>query len=520
MAGQAHVSLKHRRFVVPYDERIAGVIPECRELFAPEHGRMLAVPHTLEATRFARNCGFKVGAPINYYYDWNRSKPFHTQRVTAAMLTMNPRAFVLSEMGTGKTRAALFAIDHLIFEERIRCALIIAPLSTLSAVWDREIFQYFRHLKTIVLYGSRAERLAKLKEDAHIYIINHDGVSVIREALVAKENIDCIVIDEVAAFRNARTERWKNLNNVVNKRKFVWGLTGSPTPNEPPDAYGQVKLLMPHKVPRHFSHFKKATMRQVSQFRWVAKPDANDTVFELFQPAVRFRRDECVELPPVSFTAREVEFSTRQQEVYDKLSKHLRYQYAQGEITAANEGVLFSKLLQISAGWVYTSHTREIMSLDPAPRLNALEGVLDETIAKVIVFVDFIHAAHEVYKHLLTKKYDVALVTGSTPKAQRDVQFRDFQNTSFLKVLVAHPKCMSHGLTLTAASTIVWYTPTTSLETYEQACARITRPGQDNKQLIVHLTGSKIEVKLYKRLQAKADLQGALLEMFEEGESL
>jgi SNF2 family DNA or RNA helicase len=84
---------------------------------------------------------------------------------------------------------------------------------------------------------------------------------------------------------------------------------------------------------------------------------------------------------------------------------------------------------------------------------------------------------------------------------------------------VAHPKCMAHGLTLTAANTIVWFTPTTSLDTYDQACARITRPGQKLNQLIIHLTGTPVEAKLYRRLQHKKSLQGALLEMFEGKET-
>lgn len=83
-------------------------------------------------------------------------------------------------------------------------------------------------------------------------------------------------------------------------------------------------------------------------------------------------------------------------------------------------------------------------------------------------------------------------------------------------MIVAHPKCMAHGLTLTAANTIIWFTPTASLETYEQACARITRPGQTRKTLIIHLTGSPIETKIYRRLREKASLQGALLDMFND----
>lgn len=515
MASSALVSVKHRRFAVPYSKALASLVPGSLQL-----QDKLVLPHTIDAVRLVRNMGMKAPCPIHYHYDWAGTTPFKTQKIAAAMCVMNPRAFNLSEMGTGKTRATLFALDFLLREGVIKKAVIVAPLSTLTLVWDGEIMKYFPHLRASVVYGTKKKRLKALEADAEVYIINHDGVQVVKDELARRRDLDAWVLDEVASFRNSQTDRWKYLAHVIQGRKYVWGLTGSPTPNEPSDAFGQVKLLNPHKVPKHFTHFKKATMRQVTQFIWVPKEDANDTVFEAMQPAVRFLRDECVELPPVSYVGRAVQQSKEQARVYDEMIKKLTVAFQQGAVTAVNEAVLFSKLLQISAGWVYTSD-RKIIDLDPAPRLDALEEVLSETERKVIVFVDFVHAAEKVMAALSHRRVkDVSLVTGDTPKAVRDVTFRDFQSARTPRVLVAHPKCMAHGLTLTSANTIVWYTPTTSLETYEQACARITRPGQTSKQLIVHLTGSKIEAKLYKRLQQKARVQGALLEMFEEPEEL
>jgi len=259
-------------------------------------------------------------------------------------------------------------------------------------------------------------------------------------------------------------------------------------------------------------------MRQVSQFRWVARDDANDTVFEVMQPAVRFKRDDCVELPPVSFQDRKVALSTEQNRVYAAMMKNLRVMFTNGEVTAANEGVLFSKLLQIAAGWVYTKDKR-VIPLPNQDRIDQLLEIIDEASGKIIVFNEFIHAAHSLYETLRQQKISCALVTGATAAKDRTQIFHTFQDQAFPRVLVAHPKCMAHGLTLTSANVIVWFTPTTSLETYEQACARITRPGQKRKQLIIHLTGTPIETKLYRRLQQKKSLQGSLLEMFEHQET-
>ena len=474
-----------------------------------------AYPHSTDATRLARNIGYIVPAPVFVRYNWAATNAFHTQKISAALLTMNRRAYVLNEMGTGKTRAALYAIDWMLTQNEIQKVLVVAPLSTLENVWALEIMKYFPHLTSSTLYAySRAARLKRLNTKADIYIVNHHGVKTILDDLI-KLRPDVILIDEIATFRNAQTDLWKSMNQLCPQAPYVWGMTGSPTPDAPTDAYGQVKLLTPTRVPKYFKAFKRDTMVQVSQFRWIPKPDATDKIHEVMQPAVRFKRDDVVELPPVSYAYRKVESSKRQGDTYKELMQKLVLAFNEGKIKASNEGVLFSKLLQIASGWVYTSD-KKIVDLNPNKRLDELKQVIDESIGKVIVFADFVHTAENVAKWLSDKRYSVAMVSGKVPAHARNKTFGDFQNLDSPRVLVAHPKCMAHGLTLTAASTIVWYTPTTSLETYEQACARITRPGQTNKQLIVHLTGTSIESKVYRRLREKASIQGALLDLFTE----
>lgn len=494
------------------DKKLMALVPGAR---AMNRSVSLALPHKSDTVRLARNFGYLVPAPISSHYDWNNDTPFKTQKITAALLTMKRRAYVLSEMGTGKTRAALHAINWLLQEGEIHSVLVVAPLSTLSQVWDREIYEFFNHLSVGVLHGTKTRREQILKRKHDIYVINHDGVKVLEEALIAKKDLDCIVIDELAVFRNRQADRWKCLNRVIKDRKFVWGMTGSPTPKEPTDAWAQCKLLTPERVTTYMKPFKRKTMRQVSTFRWVPLPEANEVVYDAMQPAVRYKRDDCIELPPVIYQGRNVGMSKDQDEIYKRLMKQLTIMFQQGEVKASNEGVLFSKLLQIASGWVYTKE-KKVVVLDNKPRVDALFEVLDEAEAKVIVFVEFIHAAKALQDIVAKKGYDCALITGATNKTTRDTIFGDFQKTASPRVLVAHPKCMAHGLNLTQASVICWFVPTTSLEIYEQANARISRPGQTLKQLIVHLTGSPIESKLYRRLQQKKSLQGALLEMFED----
>lgn len=519
---EAIVSVPNRVFCVPFHDGLSNLVPTAKRFWHNDRGEMLVIPHQHDTVKLARNFGFRVPAPILKYYDWRGHKgeeaPFKTQKITAAMLTMNQRAYVLSQMGTGKTRSALYALDFLMNEGLIKRAIVVAPLSTLWNTWDSEVFRYFNHRETTVLYGARKERLKRLAQEKDIYIINLEGLGVLYDELRKRTDIDAVVLDELGFLRTHGTERWNNVSGLIRGRKYVWGMTGSPTPNEPADAWAQVKLLTPHAVPQSFRHFKQLTMRQVSQFRWVPKEDANDTVFAAMQPAVRFKRSDCKELPPVTYQMRKVGMSKEQDRVYKTMMNELVVMFREGKVSAANEGVLFSKLLQISAGWVYTKD-KSIVGLDNRERLQALLDILDEAEGKVIVFNEFVHAAMSLYQLLQTKRISCALVTGQTSASDRSQIFSAFQNHGFPRVLVAHPKCMAHGLTLTAANTIVWFTPTTSYETYEQACARITRPGQLLNQLIIHLTGSPVEAKLYSRLRQKKTTQGALLEMFEGKEN-
>lgn len=510
------VSPKHRSLVVPYHEGFAGLVPG-RELIHPKHGRCWVVPHTRDTTKLARNFGFATPAPILSQYDWNGDTPFHTQMITAALCTMQPRAFVLNEMGTGKTRAVLHALNYLIQTGEIRRVLVLAPLSTLHTVWANEVMRYFNHLSVGVLHarsGGKQARLKVLAQDHHIYVINHDGLETVLAELVARADIDCVVVDELATYRNKRTARWKAAESVVANRAYAWGLTGSPTPNEPADAWAQVKLLLPARVPKFFNAFKSQVMNKITQFRWIARPEANQIVFDAMQPAVRFKRDDCIELPDTIYQDVKVAMSTEQARVYKEMMTKLKLAFQQGVVTAVNEGVLLSKLLQIASGFVYTTD-KKVVSLDNQPRFDALVDQIQAAEGKVIVFVSFVHAANVLHQQLNQLKIPAALITGDVPAHIRNQVFHNFQNSALPRVLVAHPRTMAHGLTLTEASVIIWYTPAQGLDTYQQACARITRPGQRRTTYIVHLTASPAESKICRRLQQNASLQGALLEMFE-----
>lgn len=483
--------------------------------------KLVAVPHRIDESRVLTNMGMAPPSPIRYHYNWSGSyTPFKAQLDTAEFLTMRPRAYVLSEMGTGKTMGVLWAYDYLRSIGLLKKMLVVCPLSTMERTWADEVFRNFPHLDCVVLHGSREKRLKLLAQDADIYVVNHDGLKIIVNELARRDDIDIIIPDEIAqAARNASTDRWKALNTIINKqadgKRWAWGITGTPTPNNPTDAWAQVKLITPAAAPPYFSRFKDQVMKQINTFLWVPRPNAMEVVHETMQPSIRFSRAECVDLPPCVFQTREVALTKPQADAYKDMMTKLAFEVQSGEVLAVNEAVKTSKLVQIACGVAYDTDGQEI-TLDATPRLAVVDEIIGEAEGKVIVFVPFVSSVRYVSDYLRKQGHTVECIYGEVPKHERDRIFAEFQNGSDLRVIVAQPAAMSHGLTLTAANTIVWYAPTFSNDIYDQACARITRPGQKLAQLIVNIEGSPVERRMYERLRTKQKLQGLLLSMVED----
>jgi SNF2 family DNA or RNA helicase len=507
--------------LVPWRQDLATLIPHAKKL-PFEGAEYLVIPNRQIEAKLCRNLGVPVPAPMLTRYHWTPTdgrEPWETQKTTAALLSECPRAYVLSTMGTGKTRSALFAADFLL-DQGIGPWLIAAPLSTLSLVWEQELFSTLTHRTWRVLHGPRQKRLDLLNETADFYIINHHGLDIIQDELI-KKKFQGVIIDELATFRTKGTALWKACNAVINapSTQFAWGMTGSPTPNAPTDAWAQIRMLTPGRTTRSMQQFRDTTMRKLTTFKWAPLPNANELVHQAMQPSVRYTRDDVMELPENVFVDRVVKLEPDTAKAYKMLVEKMHHMTQSGEsITAVNEGVLHNKLLQVSCGYIYTDNKSTVYALPSDSRLEAMEQLVSENDRKTIVFVSFIHALEGIAEYLKKKGHAVATVSGSTPRGKRDKIFSDFMNKDDPRVIVAHPQCMAHGLTLTEANMIIWYSPTQSLEIYEQANARITRPGQTSKTMIVHLAGTPVEKSTYKRLRDRGNMQGMLLQLFKDQE--
>lgn len=476
---------------------------------------LVVTPHRNDEVKILRNLGIKAPAPILHYYKWaGRFEPYEHQKMTSAFLTMNRRALVLNEIGTGKTQSALWAADYLIQVGVVSKVLIISPLSTLERVWGDSIFMNFPHLRSVTLHGTSERRKKLLKTDCHFYIINHDGFPIILEE--AKDMFDLIIIDEAAVYRNPSTNRFKLLRKFMAQHTAtrLWLMTGTPTPNAPTDAWALAKLADSPNLTQTYTAFREAVMMKVGQWKWIPRPESIEVVKYMLHPAVRYTRDECFDLPDTVFQTRKVELTKDQKEHYQKMLKHFITEHTAGEtITAVNEAVKLQKLVQIACGVVYDDNGQHI-EVDCKPRVDIVKEVIDEVGGKVIVFVPLTGTLRMLEKEL-SKQWSVAVVNGEVSATKRNEIFHNFQNTKDPHVLIAHPATMAHGLTLTAASTVIWYGPVTSNEQYVQANGRIERIGKKHVSNIVHIEATDLEYRMYDRLRNKQKLQGLLLDLIE-----
>jgi len=438
--------------------------------------------------------------------------PMAHQKTTADFLSTNPRAFCFNEQGTGKTASAIWASDFLLLTKQIRRVLIICPLSIMDSAWRADLFKFAIHRKASIAYGTRTKRQTIINSDAEYVIINYDGIEIVASE-IKEGNFDLIIIDEANAYKNPQTKRWKTLNQIITPDTWLWLMTGTPAAQSPTDAFGLAKLCVPHKVPRFFGSFRDMTMRNISKFKWIPKPEANDIVFNALQPAIRFTKEECLDLPDVTHVFRDAPLTAQQQKYYSILKKQMLITAAGEDISGATAAVNMNKLLQISGGAVY-SDTGEIIEFDVSNRLSVIEEVINEASHKVLIFVPFTHTIKLLSDHLTRVGISNEIINGDVPVGQRTTIFKQFQEQDNPRVLVIQPQAAAHGVTLTAANVIVWYSPVSSTETYLQANARINRKGQKNSMTIVHIKGSSIEERMYNLLQSKLDVHTKLIDLY------
>lgn len=497
---------------------IRDLIRESRTLDHEEWN--IAVRWTPENVQALRELGYDVP---DVEHKWpGPFTPFAHQLEMIDFRLKHTRCFDLSEQGAMKTAPSVWAADYLMKQGKIRKALVICPLSTMELVWQKEIYTLVMHRTCAVVHGSRERRERAIDADVDFYIINHDGIKLgwLRRLLRARTDIDLVIVDEGGMFRDGTTDKFKALEKMLHEKKGyfkdarVWWLTGTPCPNYPTDAWSQVRIINPDNVPEWFGAWKTQTMVQVSNFKWAKRRGAEKLVHAAMQPALRFLKKDCIDLPavlpPISLRA---ELTAMQVQAFKAMQQQQLATIGDREISAVHAADELGKLRQILCGCVRDTATGEYIDLDFGPRVKVLREAIEGAEAKVIVIVPFKGVINRLAEEV-QKFTSVGVINGDVPRNKRLAIIQSFKETDTPHVLLCHPRVMSHGLNLTEADRIIFYAPIFSNDEYEQVIERFNRMGQARKMTIIRIVAHLIEQEIYNTVDDKGINQKSILNLY------
>ena len=290
-------------------------------------------------------------------------EPHEYQQYATEYIETHPVAAVLLDMGLGKTSITLTALNNLLFDSfEIRKVIVIAPLRVARNTWSAEI-EKWEHLSTLVYsvaVGTEAERMAALKRQADIYIINRENVRWLITESGVPFDYDMVVVDELSSFKNHQTKRFKALMKVRPKVKRIVGLTGTPSSNGLMDLWAEFRLLdMGQRLGRFIGQYRTRFFQPDKRngqvvFSYKPLPGAEQQIYKLISDiTISMKSTDHLRMPELVSSRYTVYLSEEEEKRYAALKQDLVLKLPDGEITAANAASLSGKLSQMANGAVY-----------------------------------------------------------------------------------------------------------------------------------------------------------------------
>lgn len=435
--------------------------------------------------------------------------PHDYQRYAIDYILEHPIAAVFLDMGLGKTSITLTALEQLLFDRfEAHRVLIIAPLRVARDTWPDELkkWDHLRQIQMSVVVGSAEERMAALKQEADLYVINRENVKWLIEESGQRFDFDTVVIDELSSFKSYQAKRFRALMKVRPRVRRVIALTGTPSSNGLMDLWAEFRLLdMGQRLGRYIGDYRaryftpdKRNGMQVFSYRPL--PGADKAIYDrIGDITISMRSTDHLKMPPLMFNTVRVSMTPAEQDVYDQLRQDMVVTLGDREIDAVNAAALTGKLLQMANGAVYDDAGVATHIHDH--KLEVLEDLVEAANGKpVLVAYWFKHDLDRIRAHFAVREI----------KSSRDIA--DW-NAGKIPVAVIHPASAGHGLNLQAGGcTLVWFGLTWSLELYQQTNARLWRQGQTNTVVIHHIiTGGTIDESVLQALRQKEKVQNSLI---------
>ena len=420
-------------------------------------------------------------------------------------------------------------LNRLKYEEfAIRKALVIAPKRVAEDTWSREQakWEHLKHLKVVKVMGTKDKRLAALKEQADIYIINRENVEWLVETLGTRWRFDAVVIDELSSFKSAKSKRWKALRKVIFGSRYVYGLTGTPASNGYLDLWPEMYLLdhgerLGKTLGAYRStYFNPGAHKGHVVFEWRLKPGAREQIdARLSDICLSMSKEDWLDLPERTYNTIPVQLDSKARKLYDQFKRdkilplvheHEKLAVAQGmdydtAVVGDMAAQVSGKLLQMANGAVYDDDG-EVFHIHDA-KLDMLAEIADTSAGQpILVFYNYKHDLKR-----LQERFPDAVKMGGEDVISA-------WNRGEIPMLLCQPASAGHGLNLQdGGHIIVWFGLTWSLELYQQANDRLHRMRQRSAVIVHHLVAEDtIDEKVMAALTAKDATQKGLLDALKQ----
>jgi SWI/SNF-related matrix-associated actin-dependent regulator 1 of chromatin subfamily A len=454
---------------------------------------------------------------------------FPHQRVAIEWLKEFPAAFLGDDMGLGKTLSVLSFFATLQRTEGYERLLVVCP-NSLTRNWVREATTWFPHMKATVLAGDKAEKawtlrlLAEGSVPCDVFVANYEGVRldyVTPElADIASKRKTLLCVDESQRVKNHQAKTFKALSTIAPHCKRRVLLSGTPTPKDVTDLWAQMKLLDGGKrFGRSFYKWLGTVAELGTEFSEFAVKkfydhEVNEAIYRAQEIMLRRRKEKVIDLPPKTFSLREIELTGSQRERYDEIREGLilRMRSTSGEqfvreITNILEEYLRAVQVASNPRLVdpeWKGEPAKFLELD-----EIITEVVREQGQKIVIWTNYLGNIRELVARY--KDLGAAPFSGEVTAAEREKTVRAFQTEEEPRVLVAVPAAGGVGITLTAAQTAVYIDKTWNAEHWMQSVDRIHRIGQRGTVNVISLLSCKVDEMIHWNLRRKEQRQAEVL---------
>ena len=391
-------------------------------------------------------------------------------------------------------------------------------------MWEEEFekFADFPYSLTI-LKGTakkKGEQLKKLpQEGLQIVVVNYESAWRLEKELLAY-GADLVIADEAHKLKENRSKQSQGMQHIGDKARYKLLLTGTVITNREIDVFSQYRFLNPAVFGTSFYAFRNQYFdmggygKHTPIFRkWMT----DDFLRRLHSIAYSVTKAECLDLPDITEEVRSVELEAAAAKIYDSIESDSYAKMDESEVTTGNILTRLLRLSQISGG--HLTDDDGIVNTVSSAKIDALSDIIDSAMAedkKLVIMARFVPEMDDIQELLEKKKIGYAAVRGGVKDREKEIH--RFQYDDKCRVFVGQIAAAGLGITLTAASTMVFYSLDYNMSNFEQAKARIHRAGQkENCHYIYLVCRNTVDRKVLYALRKKIDLAKMLVDDYRKG---